>query len=147
MNNRNRSVNWTAVVNFSLRYKVEDVLTTSSTVVCLEDILNIDPVTAYLEDILHRYETLHINQLSHHRTRRSADVSKSKEVQFKAFGRSVIKLSPAYIALPVLDLYLCSSGYAPVLGIGSIFTNNRLDFHKQSSVWPNRSMIDCTIGS
>ena len=91
MNNRNRSVNWIDVVNFSLRYKVEDVSTT--TVVCLEDILNIDPVAAYLEDILHRYETLHINQLSHHRTRRSADISKSKEVQFKAFGRSVIKLS------------------------------------------------------
>ena len=24
---------------------------------------------------------------------------------------------------------------------------NRLDFHKQSSVWPNQSMIDCVIGS
>ena len=24
---------------------------------------------------------------------------------------------------------------------------NRLDFHNQSSVWPNQSMIDCIIGS
>ena len=28
-----------------------------------------------------------------------------------------------------------------------ISVGNRLDFHNQSSVWPNQSMVDCTTGS